>query len=194
MKNIIIFFVFVFISSSANAQYRNISGCSKTCKPRENISYNNVSYPDGTLALSNSRGLVGRIARNITGQHYTHVGVVIDNYVYEQDWPRAKKTHVSKYGKRLWTTDYYIPTQPYTTQQVNAMRATAVSRLGEPYRLKGFWDKSSAGTTGQWCSPYAAHVLNASGRYSLNSHDAHTPGNLHSAVGGGYIITNRVIK
>lgn len=150
------------------------------------------TYPDGTLALSSSRGLIGRIAQRITGQHYTHVGVVIDGYVYDQDWPRAHRTPVSRYVKRGWTTDYYVPARPYSAGEVAAMRTAAQSRLGEPYRLRGFWDRSSPGTSGQWCSPYAAHVLNASGRHRLGSHAAWSPGNLHATVGHGYRFAGRV--
>lgn len=149
-------------------------------------------YPDGTLAFSSSRGVIGRIARRITGQHYTHVGVVIDGYVYDQDWPRAHRTTAACYVKRRWTTDYYTPSTPYTAGQVQAMRRAATSRLGEPYRLRGFFSHRTTGTNGQWCSPYAANVLNASGRYRLNRHDAHTPGNLQSAVGRSYTFAGRV--
>lgn len=148
-------------------------------------------YPDGTLAFSSSRGVIGRIARRITGQHYTHVGVVIDGYVYDHDWPRAHRTTAACYVKRRWTTDYYTPSTPYTAGEVIAMRKAATSRLGEPYRLRGFFLRRSTGTAGQWCSPYAAEILNASGRYRLSNKDAHTPGNLKAAVGHRYRFESR---
>jgi hypothetical protein len=152
------------------------------------------SYPDGTLALSSSRGLIGRIAQRITGQRYTHVGVVIGGYVYDHDFPRAHRTPVARYVKRGWTTDYYTPATPYTPGQVAAMRSAAHARLGERYELRHFWNHTATGTSGQWCSPYAGHVLNASGRYHLSAQQVHTPGNLHTAVGPGYRFAGRVVR
>ena len=56
------------------------------------------SYPDGTLVFSSKKGLIGRVAKRITGgDQYTHVGIIIDGYIYEQDFPKSKKTPLSYY-------------------------------------------------------------------------------------------------
>ncbi|MEW3709422.1 hypothetical protein QOZ51_30145, partial [Pseudomonas aeruginosa] len=85
------------------------------------------------------------------GDHYTHVGIVIDGYVYESDWPRAKKTPVSQYGKRGSTNDYYAPAR---SLDVDAMRKKAESMLGTRYSLRSYFrpDRKSNGT---WCSPFS---------------------------------------
>jgi hypothetical protein len=161
--------IFLFVSTNAYSQYGYRT-------------HRTHHVQDGTLVLSSSNRLIGRIANRITGQKNTHIGIVIDGYVYDQDWPVAHKTPVSRYGKRGWTVNYYAPVRPYSAHEVNMMRQTAESRLGERYSLRGFWNRSSKGTSDQWCSPYVAHVLNSSGRYNLNSHDAWSPGNIHNRV------------
>lgn len=144
------------------------------------------TVPDGTLVFSSKRGIVGRVAKRITGgDQYTHVGIIFGNYVYESDWPRAKRTPVSSYGKRGSTNDYYVPASPIGPQQLNAMRAKAQSMLGQPYRLRGYFRPSTRPTDGTWCSPFVGYVLNAGGS-SLSASDRHEPQTLLDRVDGGY--------
>lgn len=160
------------------------------------LGISNVSlaqYPDGTLVLSNSRGLVGRIAKRITGgDQYTHVGVVIDGRVYESDWPRAKNTLVSQYSRRTNTNDYYVPSTLYSQNEVAKMKSYATSHMGQPYRLRNYFHPNSRQINGTWCSPFAGNVLNASGRYNLSRSQIHEPQNLIHAVGNDYRFVERV--
>ena len=156
---------------------------------------NGAYYPDGTIVLSNKRGLVGMIARRITGgDQYTHSGIVLNNRVYESDFPRVRSTPVSRYGKRRTTNDYFVPAVPYTPHQVHAMRDVAQSRLGQPYRLRSYFNPSVVTPSGTWCSPYVGQVLNASGRFGLSSYDMHEPQNILNRVGDSYIFHSRVTR
>ena len=146
-----------------------------------------AQYPDGTLIFSSKNGPVGRIAKRITGgDQYTHIAIVIDNIVYESDWPRAKATHVSRYGKPRTTNDYYIPNNAYSTKEVKAMLNNAKANLGKPYRLKNYIYPNSRPTNGTWCSPYTSNVLESSGRYMFTQHDRYEPQNLFTKIRNDY--------
>jgi len=158
-----------------------------------NTSY--AQYPDGTLIFSSKKGLIGRVAKNMTGgDQYTHVGVVIDGYVYESDWPRAHAVPVANYGKPRTTNDYYIPKVPFSVVEVAAMRANAQINLGKPYKLRNYLRPRSKKTDGTWCSPYSAGVISASGRYQLSQHDGYEPQNLLRAVRSGYTFRSRIVR
>jgi hypothetical protein len=144
----------------------------------------------GTIVLSSKTGLVGRIAKRISGgDHYTHVGIVIDGYVYESDWPRAKKTPVSQYGKRGSTNDYYAPTK---SLDVDTMRQKAESMLGTRYSLRSYFhpDRKSNGT---WCSPFSGEVLNAGG-CNLTPAQYHEPQNIYETLRSEYNFESRVVR
>jgi hypothetical protein len=148
-----------------------------------------AQHPDGTIVLSNKKGIVGRVARRITGgDEYTHVGIVIDGYVYESDYPRSKRTPVAQYGKRRTTNDYYHPIHPV---DVGAMRDKANSMLGLPYSLKNYVRPGSVVEQGMWCSPFVGKVLNAGG-FRLSEQDYYEPQNLLQSVGSQYRFYSRV--
>ena len=154
-----------------------------------------AQYPDGTLVFSSKKGIVGRVAKRMTGgDQYTHVGVVIDGLVYESDWPRAHAVPVASYGKPRTTNDYYIPKVPYTTSEVAAMRADARRNLGKPYKLRNYLRPGTKKTYGTWCSPYAASVIAASGRFLVSSYDGYEPQNLLRKVSSGYVLRTRIKK
>lgn len=147
-----------------------------------------AQYPDGTLVFSNKKGLVGNVARRISGgDHYTHVGIVIDGYVYESDWPKAVRTPVANYGKPRTTNDYYTPK---VQANIANMRAKAVAMLGTPYSLKGYKGRR-VGRNGQWCSPYVGKVLIAGG-WKLSASHYHEPQDLLTAVQPYYEFVGRV--
>lgn len=149
-----------------------------------------AQYPDGTIVMSNKPNtLVGRIAKRIAGgDHYTHIGVVIDGYVYESDWPRAKRTPVGQYGNRRTVNDYYVPTVPLN---VEAMRAKANSMVGQRYQLRNYLNPNSPKTQGTWCSPFAGQILNAGG-YNLTPSQYYEPQNIINAVRSQYQFRHQV--
>ncbi|MEM1225921.1 MAG: hypothetical protein AAGJ40_09490 [Planctomycetota bacterium] len=152
-------------------------------------------YPDGTLVLSSKRGIVGRVAKSITGgDQYTHIGIVIDGRVHDMDYPRPHSTSIRSYGKRGSTNDYYVPTTPYTAAQVAAMRLSVQSRTGQRYGLRAYLGRSRASSLFTWCSPYVGKTLNASGRYRLSTNQYHEPQNVIASVGGGYRFSGRTVK
>lgn len=140
-------------------------------------------YPDGTIVFSYSTNIIGRIAKRITkGDHYTHVGIVIDGMIYESDWPRAKRSPIRDYGKRKCVYDFYVPLFRYTEEEVDRMRRKAKAELGKPYQLRNYIRPWTRKTEGTWCSPYVTAVLNATGYWRLSSKDAYEPQNLYQAV------------
>ena len=154
-----------------------------------------AQYPDGTLVFSSKKGLVGRVAKRITGgDQYTHVGVIIDGMVYESDFPKSKATPVHLYGKWRTTNDFYIPTHLYSDEQVTRMRANAQANLGKPYRLRNYINPRTPKTDGTWCSPYAGTVINQTGRFRLNSNDLYEPQNLLMKVSPYYRLHSRVVR
>ena len=154
-----------------------------------------AQYPDGTLVFSSKQGLVGNVAKRITGgDQYTHVGIVIDGLVYESDWPRARAIPVSSYGKPRTTNDFYVPEIPYSDQEVAQMRSEARANLGKPYRLRNYFRPGTKQTDGTWCSPYSADVVRASGRFQISSYDGYEPQNLLRKVSSGYRLQARIKK
>lgn len=152
-----------------------------------------AQYPDGTLVLSSKKGLVGRIAKRVTGgDQYTHIGIIIDNKLYESDWPRAKVGPITH--KLRTTNDYYYPNTPYTAIEIDAMRNKAKSLVGRPYNLRNYRIPGSKKTYGTWCSPFVGQVLNASGRYNLSSHDYYEPQNVINNITNDYNLRYRVYR
>lgn len=162
------------------------------------LGISNVSfgqYPDGTLVFSNSRGLVGRVAKRITGgDQYTHVGVVLDGKVYESDFPRAKNTPVGRYSRITNTNDYYVPSTPYSQQEVTRIKSYVDSHMGQSYRLRNYFHPNSRQVNGTWCSPFVGNALNASGRYNLSRSQIHEPQNLINAIGSHHNFIKRVSR
>lgn len=154
-----------------------------------------AQYPDGTLVLSSKRGIVGRVAKRITGgDSYTHVAIVIDGYVYEMDYPKPKRSPVGQYGKRRTTNDYYVPLVTYSASEVASMRTAIANSSGQRYGLKAYFRTKPTDPKWTWCSPYVGRTLNATGRYRLSSSQFHEPQNLIGSVAGGYRFHSRVRK
>lgn len=133
------------------------------------------------IVFSNSKSLVGRIAKQLTGgDRYTHVGLVVNGYVYESDWPVSRKTPVSQYGKRGGTYDYY--SLGLSTAEKQAVLRNASKELGKPYQLKNYFWPRSRNTTGTYCSPFVGRILDQSTRYRLAPHQYHDPQGIFDAV------------
>ena len=143
-----------------------------------------LSVLDGTLLLSSKPNtLVGNVARRLTGgDKYTHIAVVIEDIVYESNWPRSKATAISSYGHKKEIVHYYEPKIPYTKEEIEKMRITSKSEIGKPYRLKNYLWPNSREVDGGWCSPFVGKVLNASGRYRLNKNQTYEPQNLIDSI------------
>lgn len=133
------------------------------------------------IVFSSKASLVGRIANRITGgDQYTHVGIVIDGYVYEADWPRVRKVPVVRYGKRFTTNDYY--SLGLTPAEKAIIKRAMERRLGEPYRLKNYFYPQLRKTRGTWCSPFAGTSLNQVGRFQLSPSQYYEPQDLFNAT------------
>ena len=131
------------------------------------------------IILSTKNGPIGRIAQRMTGDYYTHSAIVLNGYVYEQDWPRAKRTPLGEYGKRRTINDVY--NIPLSQEQTRVMQRYAESRMGERYRLKNYLFPRSRKTNGTWCSPFVGQVLN-SGGYRLQPSQMYEPENLRQSL------------
>lgn len=148
-------------------------------------------WPDGTLVFSSKKGIVGNVAKRITGgDQYTHVGIVFAGQVYESDFPHARRMDVRVYGKRGTTNDYWVPRHVLDRNTIDKMKSKASSMLGTPYRLRGYF-RPGARSNGMWCSPYVGKVLNAGGR-NLRPQDYHEPQNILTRIGHDYQFAARV--
>lgn len=137
------------------------------------------------LVMSSKDGLVGDVAKNIVERRsgyrpqYTHSAIELNGWVYEMDYPVAKKTPVQYYGKPRTTNDYYQLN--LSQDQINRMQAYAESRLGEPYRLRNYFHPNSRKIYGTWCSPFVGEVLN-SGGYNLTRDQVGEPQKLYNTL------------
>lgn len=145
--------------------------------------------PDGTLVLSYKNGLIGRIARRITKDHYTHIAIVVDGKVHESDWPRSKATPVSRYGKRRTVNEYYVPNTPYDNAQIARLRRSVP--IGEPYRLAGYFAPHKA-SGDVWCSVYVARALNATGRFQISRWTGREPQRIINQLNNQYTYSHTV--
>lgn len=147
-----------------------------------------LCFIDGTLVMSSKPNtLVGNVAKRLTGgDQYTHAAIVLDNQVYELDWPRARRTPATTYGRPKAIYHYYSPVVPYAPSQVAAMRSSLNSRLGQRYQLRNYLRPGSRATSGSWCSPFVAETLNASGRYRINASVGREPQSLLQSVQNDY--------
>jgi hypothetical protein len=175
MFKAIVFSTIVFFASICQAQY---------------------SYPDGTLVFSSKKGLIGRVAKRITGgDQYTHVGIIIDGYIYEQDFPKSKKTPLSYYRyKPRSTNDFYVPATPFSQDEVAKMKMYAESHLGQSYQLRNYFRPGSRKTSGNWCSPWTGKVLNSSGKFNISYSGYFEPQNLLNCVRKDYHLHRRLIN
>jgi uncharacterized protein YycO len=155
-----------------------------------------AQYPDGTLAMQSKPGrIVGNVAQRMASRaqghpaHYTHVGIVLGGVLYHLDYPRMVAVPLGAY-KRGTVTDYYVPTVPYTPQQIAAMRSYARSQVGQPYRLRGF--RLRNGEEG-WCSTFAGQVLNQAG-WNISKSQRFTPDGVLNSVRSRYRFSNRVYR
>ena len=155
-----------------------------------------AQYPDGTLILSSKKGLIGRVAKRMTcGDQYTHIAIIIDQHVYEQDFPRSKATPLRFYKyKRRSTNDFYIPITPFTHEQTVRMKRYADAHLGEPYQLRNYLNPRSRKTRGTWCSTWVGRVLNSSGRFDVSRTQSFEPQNLLDTVRPYYNLKTRKKK
>lgn len=152
------------------------------------------SYPDGTVVYSNSISRIGRIANRLTGDHYTHIGIVLDNKVYEADWPRICKGPVEEAGKAKSTNDYFVPKKPFTKEEIAKMKKYAEEQIGKPYQLRNYFWPRTRPTKGTWCSVYAGMVLNASGRYDMDKKTIFEPQRIFEKIKNDFEFRTRVIR
>ena len=151
-----------------------------------------AQYPDGTIILSSKKGLIGFVAKGVTGgDQYTHSQIILRGMVYESDFPYAKVGPIGHY-KRRTTNDYYIPVVPYTSAEVQLMLNKANSLVGRSYNLRNYRRPGTPKTHGTWCSPFVGQILNSSGRHALSSHDYYEPQNLRAATTGTHVFYRRV--
>lgn len=59
-----------------------------------------MALKTGDILFQSNDGIIGTGIQIFTGDPWTHVAIVIDGEVWEQDWPRIKHTPVAKYLRR----------------------------------------------------------------------------------------------
>jgi uncharacterized protein YycO len=136
------------------------------------------AVPDGTVVLSKTDGL---ILNALTGLHWTHAAIVLDDTVYEAAWPRVRKVPLSAIKRRHVMIP---PSTPLTRQQIAAMVRYAEGSLGRRYMLRGWlFPRNYGRTRGVYCSEFAARVLIAGGAH-ISLRSGYTPDVLEGVLIG----------
>ena len=114
-----------------------------------------AAYPDGTIVLSSANTPIGRAAQRITGDHYTHIGIVIGGMVSNiAHTPTASHASVVKVAPRTIT---------------RVMDAVSCSPIHASGRLRNWMHHMAvwrpicmacygSGLTG-WCPQWLANLL-----------------------------------
>ena len=159
------------------------------CLPFQRV--NGENPPSGTLVFSGSNGFIGRQAERVTGDLYTHVGIVLDGKIYEAVPPAVTRSNWPPKVSSVAFADVYYPVKQYSGAQAQVMTAYAGSQLGVPYRLYNYFHPNGPRINGTWCSRFAGDVLVTSGRYVLTEQQKSEPENLRLSL-PGYVFKYRI--
>jgi hypothetical protein len=123
---------------------------------------------DGSVLFWKGGLLVGPIYRQ-TNSLLTHVAIILGGAVYEAAPPCVHSLKFGDYEKHLDKLaasrfiqrrgfSWFIlqPRLEYTASELAAMRTYAISQLGRPYRLRGWW---SDDVRGIFCSQYVGNII-----------------------------------
>lgn len=148
-----------------------------------------VNLPDGTLIFI-ERGNWSKLIERRTGSDINHSAIVLYDknkaFIYEcaiktgaakipiQEYLRLLKQESIK--KSEMTVIYVKPVQPFAKNQIDKMKQYAESKLGEPFRLLGYYQGK-----GFYCSRYVGDIL-TSGGLILSEEDKKAPINLYQQV------------
>jgi hypothetical protein len=137
-----------------------------------------LAPPDGSVIFWENGFLVRPIER-ATGSDLVHVAIILYEdgipYVYEATWPRVQKMTYVDYIQHLESIKqrphliklgfkWFIlqPIEPYTFDQLDAMKKYARSQLGREYMMRGYWKNREV--RGIMCSQYVSLIIAKSGR------------------------------
>jgi hypothetical protein len=143
---------------------------------------------NGTLLfIENGQNLV----ESCTHSSFSHVAIVIDDYVYEADLPQIKKqtvlewlTNVGKHNEGKGSPALLVvlaPNKPYLELEVSKMREFLEGQVGRRYSVRGYFKKVPG--DGIHCAEMCACALESSGKFKfLNAHCTLSPQNLYDCV------------
>jgi hypothetical protein len=139
------------------------------------------SIPDGSIIFVENGS---DIVKNITNSYLTHVAIVFNEYVYESNHPKVKKTPVEKYLKINKNIIILSSKVPYSNKEVKNMQRFAESQIGKKYSVKAYIRGIPA--EGMHCSEYISEILIKSGRYQSSVPSRVTPGSLWKSIKNDY--------
>lgn len=121
--------------------------------------------PDGSLIfLEHSNSIV----ENNTGSTMTHVGIIINNYVYEADKPKVHKITLDAFKQKNKKYKIYIlsPTKQYSDQEVQNIKDYLEDQLKRRYSIWSYI--LGKDIKGIHCGELVATALVRSGRYQYD--------------------------
>ena len=135
-------------------------------------------------------GSYSEVIRRHTGSHYSHVAIILNNYVYEASKPNVHRYTLNEYAKIIdkerltfpaLKIHYIYPNVPFTTSQLIKMEMYAKSQLGRPFGVRSYLVKRPQATV--HCAEYVDNILFRSNRYLG-----------HGCMSTPEIIYNKVVK
>ncbi len=145
-----------------------------------------LAVPDGTVLMMYADNVVGRVAQRITHDRYTHAAIVLRGEVYEATVPRVKKRVFVGYHHPKAHVFAYLPSRPFSAEEIDRMIQYAELHIGQPYGLKNYFWQNSEPDGRTWCCEFVRDVLNSSGRYHLSYGQGFEPQTLLITIGSEY--------
>lgn len=145
-----------------------------------------ADLPDGAVLMYRSHSPSGRALSRYLESPFCHIGIVLDNHVYEATPPAVRRLPLDGYRYGQMQIDAYLPKRPFSSIDVGRMRREANRQLGRPYRLRRFFRPGAQYDPGTWCSRFTADVLGATSRYEFRYDQYHEPQDVFDVIEGDY--------
>lgn len=139
-----------------------------------------TTIPDGSLIfLEHSNNIV----ENETESPITHVGIVIDNNIYEATKPRIRKVSIDEFKRKNRKFKIYIknPEIPFTVTEVSILKDYLESQIRRKYSVWGYITGHEV--KGMHCGELIANALSKTGRYTFKEPWNIVPKDLWELVG-----------
>ena len=146
-----------------------------------------VSIPDGSLVFLEHSN---RYVEYFTGSGTTHVGMVIDGWVYEATPPNVRRVKVEEYDSEICLEQkknkklkvrILLPKDDYSGTDVARMRRHLDGRVGRPYTIWGYILGRAVGG-GYHCAQLVSSTLHTTQRFLFFAPWSVTPGNLEKTA------------
>ncbi len=129
---------------------------------------------DGSVIFISNGFLVRPIYKH-TGSTIVHTAIILYDdgkpFVYEATWPRVRKMPLDQYYDLLakhkqknsrYSWEIVQPQQAYSQTELVKIKQYAISQLGRPYMLRGYWKGREV--KGIFCSQYVGNSIGTTNR------------------------------